>query len=241
MREILGKVKNRVLDAMFPATCMGCGKEGRYVCERCTLFLVEAEPVCPRCSLGSITGIIHPHCQKGEGLDGVVSCWEHEGLMKTMLHTIRGGVTHAIPDTVDLAFQQLLRARERYVPFFHTLLSKESAITFVPLFPRRERRQGFNQAALIAQAVGQIGKKQVLPLLKKLHDISLRGEWDTEKRRQVLQDTFVLEETVRGILPSEVVLVDDLWQSGATLNEAAALLKRAGVEKVWGFTLAKAV
>ena len=67
---ILEKVKNGMLDALFPAICVGCGREGNYVCERCTLFLGEAESICPRC-YRRITREVHSQCQKRNALDGL--------------------------------------------------------------------------------------------------------------------------------------------------------------------------
>jgi len=209
------------------------------VCERCTLFLSEAEPICPRCYRENISGEVHPGCQKGNALDGLVSVWEYEGLMKSLLRTINeGGVSHAVFPTTELAFQHLIEQRERYTSFFQTLFSANGAITFVPRFPREERRRGFNQAFLIAQAVGQLSGKQPFSLLRKLNDTTFQDDWGFKKRGEVLEDSFSLEKSLEE-LPENIVLVDDLWQSGVTLNECAAVLKRAGVEKVWGFTLTK--
>ena len=237
--QYISRSKDIFLDALFPAICVGCGREGNYVCSRCTLFLSEAEPICPRCYRESITGEVHSQCQKGNALDGLVSVWEYEGLMKSLLRTINeAGVSHAVFPTTELAFQHLLEQREQYTPFFQTLFSADGAITFVPRFPREERRRGFNQAFLIAQAMGQLSGKQPFSLLQKLNDITFKGDWGREKRGEVLRDSFSLEKSLQE-LPQEIVLVDDLWHSGVTLNECAAVLKRSGVEKVWGFTLAK--
>ena len=78
----------------------------------------------------------------------------------------------------------------------------------------------------------------MIEILQKLNNISLENDWDREKRKGILKDSFSFRG-LSGKLPTQVVLVDDLWRSGVTLNECALVLKRSGVEKVWGFTLAK--
>jgi ComF family protein len=239
MIELLQKVRNRMLDTFFPAFCVGCGRNGNYICERCTLFLSEAEPICPRCYHQSITGEVHLQCQKGNALDGLVSIWEYEGVAKSLLYSINeAGVTHVIPEITELAFQQLVEQKERYTPFFKTLLSSDCAITFVPRYFKEEKRRGFNQALLIAKAMGRFSRKGILSSLQKLNNINLENDWDREKRKGILKDSFSFRG-LSGKLPTQVVLVDDLWRSGVTLNECALVLKRSGVEKVWGFTLAK--
>jgi len=237
--QYISRSKDVFLDALFPAICVGCGREGNYVCQRCTLFLGEAEPICPRCYRQSITGEVHSQCQKRNALDGLVSVWEYEGLMKSLLRTINeGGVSHAVFPVTELAFQHLIEQRERYIPFFQILFSVDGAITFVPRFPKEERRRGFNQAALIAKAVGQLVNKKPVSLLQKLHDITLHEDWGRERRGEVAGDSFSFQGSVLK-LPREIILVDDLWQSGLTLQECAAVAKRAGIERVWGFTLAR--
>ena len=239
MTELLQKVKDRMLDTFFPAFCVGCGKTGEYVCGRCILFLSEAEPICPRCYYQSITGEIHSECQKSNNLDGLVSAWEYEGVAKSLLRSIsEAGVTHAIPAATELAFLQLVEQKDRYAPFFETLFSDDCEITFVPRYLKEEKRRGFNQAFLIAKAMGQFSGKDIFSSLQKLNDINVENSWDGEKRKEILQDSFSFRGIVRK-LPSQVVLVDDLWRSGVTLNECVSVLKRSGVEKVWGFTLAK--
>lgn len=237
--QYISKSRDVFLDALFPAVCIGCGKEGNYVCGRCTLFLNEAEPICPRCYRQNITGETHSACQKGDVLDGLVSVWEYEGLVKSLLRTIQeGGVSHAVLPITELAFRYLVEQQERYAPFFRVLLSSEGAITFVPRLLKEERRQGFNHAFLIAKAMGRVSGKEPVSLLQKLHDIALQHAWNWEKREEMVQDSFSFVKPSLAF-PREVVLVDDLWRSGMTLQECAAVLKRAGIEKVWGFTLAK--
>jgi len=159
--------------------------------------------------------------------------------MKSLLRTINeGGVSHAVFPVTELAFQHLIEQRERYIPFFQVLFSVDGVITFVPRFPKEERRRGFNQAFLIAQAMGQLSGKEPILLLQKLNDIPFKEDWGRKEWGEVLRDSFSLEKSLLE-LPQEIVLVDDLWRSGVTLNECAAVLKRAGIEKVWGFTLAK--
>ena len=49
--RILEKIKNGVLNVVFPRMCASCGKEGAYICKNCELFLGEAPLICPVCNV----------------------------------------------------------------------------------------------------------------------------------------------------------------------------------------------
>jgi len=55
------------------------------------------------------------------------------------------------------------------------------------------------------------------------------------KRAKNVKDSFEILPNL--VLPLRVVLVDDLWTTGATMKECCRVLKKAGVQRVWGFTL----
>lgn len=212
MRGLLNKIKDGILDAILPRRCVGCGKEGKYVCEKCSLFLSEAPTIFP-----------------GEGLEEVVSGWEYEGLIKKLIFQIKyEGMFDAIDELVKKAFE----IRESWLP-------ENTIITFVPMFKKKEKQRGFNQAEIIARKIGKIAGKEVIPLLEKIKDTPSQTELNKEEREKNVKGAF----RMCGVGPStqNVLLVDDVWTSGATINECCRILKKAGVEKVWGFTIARTV
>ena len=58
------RVKDLVLDVLFPKFCVGCGIEGKYICDKCSIFISEAMPVCPICYNSSFFGETHHNCIK---------------------------------------------------------------------------------------------------------------------------------------------------------------------------------
>ena len=68
-------LKDLLLDILFPKFCIGCGREGKYVCDRCNIFTSEVEPIYFQ--------------QEKYGLDSLISVWEYEGLMKKAIHQIK--------------------------------------------------------------------------------------------------------------------------------------------------------
>ena len=208
---MLKQAMETVLEVVLPRSCLGCGKEGKYVCEQCDLFLSEAPILFPKGDLAE-----------------VVSGWEYDGLIKDIILKIKyDGLFDAVSELVEKA----LKIRKVYFP-------EDTVITFVPMFKKRERQRGFNQAELIAKKLGRMTGKDVLPFLKKVKDTKSQTELDKAERMINVRGVFRTKELSSF---NNILLVDDVWTSGATMKECARVLKRSGVKKVFGFTLARTV
>jgi len=131
---------------------------------------------------------------------------------------------------VDELVEKAFERREPYVP-------EDMVITFVPMFKKREKQRGFNQAELIAKELGQITNREVVPLLEKIKDTPSQTELNKEERVKNVRDSFQIKKEVN--CPKNVLIVDDIWTSGATMEECARILKKSGVEIIRGFTLAR--
>jgi len=111
----------------------------------------------------------------------------------------------------------------------------------VPLHPRRLRERGYNQSSLLAR---ELGKRINLPLIEnclvrvKQTQPQVRAV-NVEERRRNVADAFVCcDERVSG---KQVILIDDVCTSGATLESCAVALKSKGATSVWGLTLAREI
>ncbi len=218
LKELLN-IKDWVIDLLIPIECVACGKEGKYICEKCGLFLSET-----------------PSIFRVGGLEELVSVWEYEGLIRNIIFKIKyDGMFDAIDELVERAFE----VREPYIP-------EDTTITFVPMYKKKEKRRGFNQAELIAKKVGEVTGRKALPLLEKIKDTPSQTELNKEERALNIKDSFTLfrpglNNDFNNELPKNILLVDDVWTSGATMQECCKILKKSGVKKVWGFTLARTV
>jgi len=209
---MLRQIIEIVVDIIFPRNCLGCGKEGKYICEKCDLFISET-----------------PSLFSQGGLEELVSIWEYDGLMKEVILKIKYyGAFEAINELVKKAFQ----VRKPYIP-------ENTIITFVPMFKKKEKQRGFNQAEIIAKKVGETTGSNVLSLLEKIKDTPSQTKLDKEERIKNIIGSFKRKEGI--ICNSNVLLVDDVWTSGATMKECARVLKKSGVKRVFGFTLARTV
>ena len=241
MFEMVNKIKEGVLDVLFPAVCAGCRKEGRYICERCSVFAGEAPLICPVCFRASFGGERHSLCKSRYGLDGLVNMWEFEGVIKNLIGKIKYyGITHAVAEIGKAAFGVMARDEKRFYAFLSFLLAKDTYIAYIPMFEKKERHKGFNHAEKVAQEIGKISGRSVVSLLEKVRDTRSQTELDKTERMENVRDSFRTSQKIHNSHLA-VLLIDDIWTTGATMRECCKVLKKAGVQKVWGFTLARTV
>jgi competence protein ComFC len=212
------KIKDLIKDVLFPKKCVGCGREGTYICKDCSLFLSEA-----------------PNLFMAGNLEQLVSIWEYEGLVKKLIYYIKyKGAFDIIDELVEKAFEirepKIVLSPGKHKP-------EEITITFVPMFKKKKKQRGFNQAEVIAKKVGEIINREVVPLLEKIKDTPSQTALNKEERMENVKGSFKRKEGVS--CNDNVLLVDDVWTSGATMQECCKILKKSGVKKVFGFTLAR--
>jgi len=215
MKEVLNKIKEGIVDILLPRTCVACGKEGNYICNECELFLNEAP----------------------NDTENLVTVFEYEGVIERLIKKIKHeGLYHAVDELVEKAFAVIFRDITRFQPFLEFLLNPDTHITYVPMSKKKEKQRGFNQAELIAKRLGEITKKEAVPLLLKIKDNRSQAGLDPRERIENVRDSFKFSGL---FFPKKVVLVDDFYASGATTKECMRVLRQNGVEDVWRFILAK--
>lgn len=105
----------------------------------------------------------------------------------------------------------------------------------VPLYPGKYRKRGYNQAAILAREVGKLLEIPVEErILKRTRETAPQKNLTSRKRRQNLKGAFSAETGGRIFLKGRTVLLaDDIYTTGSTIDEAAKTLKKAGAEKVF--------
>ncbi len=237
-RKLLEKVQDTLLDVFFPRFCFSCGVEGKYLCEYCTLYLSETELSCVVCGESEFYGKIHKRCKKRSSLDGFVGFWEYEGVAKKLIQETKyNSFKHTPKELVEYGFYSIKENEARFSEFLSFLYKKETVITFVPISRNKYIKRGFNQAEEIALQVGKITKKEVVSMLKKTRETGSQTALTKKEREKNVKNTFTFKDKTKK--HKEVILVDDVLTSGATLEECAKTLKKGDVKKVWGFSVCR--
>jgi ComF family protein len=113
------------------------------------------------------------------------------------------------------------------------------AIIPVPLHPTRLRERGFNQALLLGKAIAKIHKKTVLTgALKRIRNTIPQVQLDHSERERNVRGAFAVKNR-REIMDKRLLLVDDVFTTGATVNECARVLKKSGANEIFIVTLAR--
>jgi ComF family protein len=126
-------------------------------------------------------------------------------------------------------------------PSFPTL-PKQSLLVPIPLHSSRQKLRGFNQAEIIARVVS---KRVDIPvrtdILKRIRKTV--PQVDTKSREERLSNmigAFVVDKKILlSARQNDIVLVDDVYTTGATMQAACEAIKRAGAKVVWGLTIAQ--
>lgn len=222
--------KRVALDLLFPRWCIGCGKEGDYICRACReLMQVITPPICPVCGRPKSQGSVCPDCRDTRAqLDGVRAPFVFEGIIRQAIHELKYRNLRALaPAMAGWLYDYLVEnpvAADVLVP--------------VPLHHKRLRDRGYNQSALLA---GELGRLSGLPvaadgLVRHLYAAPQARSAGVSERQRNVADAFTCPD--RRFDGQRVLLIDDVSTSGATLNACAGALRSAGAVQVWGLVVA---
>ncbi len=109
----------------------------------------------------------------------------------------------------------------------------EMVATYVPMWKKKEQERGFNQAEIVAKLVARGNQ---IKLLERCRETKPMFGLSKPERQKNIENVF---RFVGESCPEKVLLVDDVWTTGATMRECAKVLKQNGVKIVWGLTIAR--
>lgn len=231
---------------LYPHRCISCRVELAHetgFCLACQQFIRPIEsPLCVCCGLPFITTIGPDHlCHR----------------CQTQSPSFRQARAWAFYRTNNLTPQPLSEAIQNFK--YHRQLSVGKVLAEigtmhnpfatqyydviipVPLHLGRLRWRGFNQSLLLSQAIGQKEKIPVDPfLLERIRPTAPQTQLSEKERKNNVREAFRVRTSER-FQGTCVLLIDDVYTSGATVDECAHVLRRSGAKAVDVFTLARAV
>jgi len=225
-----------LIDVLFPKFCLGCSHIGSYICNRCFKKLkVIDKPTCLYCHKQSYLGLTHPRCSKKLSIDGVLSIYYYDNLLKKIIKNIKYRLATVVWDEFWKSIPESNIDRLfAYKKIFH-----EAFIQVVPLSQSKYKLRGFNQAAMITKYFNKVLNFPIINVLKRSHEALAQAQIKSKKTRQKnIRNVFLTVNKI-DIKNKTIILVDDVITTGATLKEASRVLKKAGANKVYALTLAK--
>jgi competence protein ComFC len=220
-----------LIDLFYPQRCVGCEKRASdLLCRTCFEALPEIwRPVCGRCGLP--TAFETFVCEECKGVDfgfeGARAPLRYEGVGKEIVHVLKyRGYTRVVDRLAAPLMVGTLGKDHRF-----------DAVVPVPLHSSRLRRRGFNQAELLARGVAKKLNAPVSDTLQVVRRTRDQVDLSASERRENVAGAFSARGRVRG----RILLVDDVFTTGATMNSCAEALMRAGAEQVFALSLCRTV
>jgi len=221
------------LDLLFPKSCVGCGREGSYICEACRSTLTRMPSlICPKCGRPQINGIMCPDCINWRSnIDGIRSPFRFKGTVRQAVLQLKYKNIRALAPMLALLMYEYLVTRP--IP--------AEVLVPVPLHPKRLRERGYNQSELLAK---ELGKLMAMPietktLIRKKYSPPQARTTSVEQRRRNMIDAFSCNGN--RFQNCRILLIDDVSTSATTLDACAKSLKESGALSVWGLVLAREI
>ncbi len=221
------------LETLFPRFCLSCGHEGQIFCLSCMQnWIWRPGPAsCPFCGEQGSDRTCET-CRQNTFLDGLV-CYAPYG--NPIVRQAIGQWKYDGDRSVEFVLKRwLMQSAHRLKPSMETFV-----VSPVSSHVTRKRSRGFDQAEIVSIWVSEL-------FLSPMHELLVRTQKTKPQAKQKhvsrsigsLDGIFQIHPNVID-LPTHVLLSDDVFTSGATMDAAAKCLKEAGVEEIWGFVIAK--
>ncbi len=215
--------RNLILDWLFPPRCALCRRplEGGW------------QGLCQDCQ-NNRTMLLEETWSKTRApfLEGCVSVYRYEGSARRGVHAFkyRGAIGSG------KTFGALLARRLEQ----SGLTARVQAVCWVPCHWKTKRRRGYEQAAEIARPMAEELGLPVMALLKKTRNTKPMNKLGAAARRANVLGAFAADCPPGSLEGLSILIVDDVYTTGATLSECARVLREAGAAHVYGAAFAKA-
>lgn len=228
---------NTFLNILFPETCPLCSNPSldhrtAPICPECWQSIEPyTGPKCLRCGkpLVSEAATTCGECLKDEPAFESAACYGlYEGALRKAINLLKyHNVKRLSRPLSDILLQMKVPDVDAVLP--------------VPLYETRLRKREFNQSALIAKYMAEgLGSKLILDSLVKIRDTKAQVGLNSKERRKNMRNAFGIKnrELIEG---KQILLIDDVATTGATIRECSRVLKKAGAGSVHVITLAHGV
>ncbi len=222
--KIFGGIKNRILNSIFPDNikCIFCDEELPSptpfdTCDKCMELLPFLEKdFCPRCG-GKLEedqiGVCF-NCKKNNfDFSYARSVFVYDDFIRPIVHKFKFGSGKYLAKPLANFMAEKLKSLDWNIDI----------ITYVPMFKKREKQRGFNQARELANEIGKILNIPVQDIFEKKVDTHEQARLNSMSRRKNLKDAFKV--IGRNLKDKTILIVDDIYTTGATCSELSSIIK----------------
>lgn len=211
--HIVYRISTEVTQILFPVHCVGCKVSNVPLCSTCASRIARAEPS-----------------------PDLITAWSfRDPRVRTLIHHLkyrgRTVVVRVCAEALSERLTEEISEKITYGTF------QDPLIVPIPLHPTRKRSRGYNQAELLARALAETASFSCAyeqNVLKRIKDTPAQARIkDRRKRARNIIGAFALHPGAQQkIVGRDIILIDDVATTGATLREAEKVLKCAGAREV---------
>lgn len=229
-------MKEKIISILYPRRCPVCDNivypKGQKICTDCSSKIpFITGPRCMKCSKPVSNEVIEYcyDCSKNKHLyESGISLIEHKGAVRKSIYSIK------------------YKNRREYIDYYTEEIVKRfgndiekwnpDALIPVPMFKKKENKRGFNQADEIAKRIGRLTGIKVLDgVIKRVVNTKPQKDLSDTDRRKNLENAFIISENI--VKLDKVILIDDIYTTGSTIDSCTEVLLNAGVKKVYFISL----
>ena len=207
---------------IYPPLCPVCKEivdEKNQICEDCykKIFRLDTEKFLPK------------------SLNGVFHITKYHGGTRDLLRKLKFNNNLKVLPVLKKILAHVAENSE-----LKKFLSQVDLATYVPLHQDRFKERGFNQVELIFKDFLTEKNLPVENLLRRIKSTPRLFKFNAEERKKILQDAFSVVEG-KNLQGKKILIVDDIYTTGATTSACAEILKNAGAEKIFVLSFASTV
>ena len=236
--SLINSIFNVFLDFLYPEniSCILCNspidKNTTYsMCKDCFSNMNFILDGCIKCGKPIINYSLEEQSIEGCGsclkksfyFDKAISCVEYTNLSKKIIFGLKYNNKTYLSKYIAIIMKEKLELEN----------IKFDYILFVPLHKKRLRQRGFNQAEKIAIDLGKIMNIPVVDNIQRKNNTRRLYKLGAEERVKELKNAFIINNNIIDLRNKNILLVDDIFTTGSTVNEISKILKINGVNKVF--------
>ncbi len=224
--------KDFFLDIIFPKFCLNCSREGDYLCEDCQ-GLLDISGFHQTFSTKRLKDLYFPLSYQNFLVKKIIHQFKYQPFVKELSKTLA---------SLIIEHFQLLDNKPDFFSFPENRSSSQEAnfiLIPIPSTKKRLKWRGFNQAEEIGKELAIFLKISLLNnVLAKIKETPPQVELSDEERKENIEGAFIVrnEELIKN---RKILLVDDVYTTGSTMEEAARVLKGAGAKEISGIVVAR--
>ncbi len=230
-----------IIQALFPSRCLNCKvyTQKSLLCKSCFDEInIYRYFICPTChkriDFNNLILCSHPSSQN---IKALLACTDYsDDTVKDLIHKFKYERFLRLTNIFDKIICQSLASYQDYFKYNNFLIIP------VPLHWIKTKRRGFNQSTIIAKSISEFLNVPINDrlLIRYKNNPSQAKINDPILRQQNVNDIFKINENLKSLIKNKnIILVDDVFTTGSTLNECAKVLKQNGTNLIVAICLAR--